>query len=224
MSTFYNRTRRSTSIPRKLVRERKAYLIPIYFMLLTSGLASEGIRNSGSYRFADHIYAGRPQGRFFIGVLLDRLLLSLPSARAFRSRYLYAKEEIRRLVQDTSATSPELAILAVPSGCARELFEVAEELRASDPSAYSRIRWHGLDLDDGLIDSLARRSREEGHQMSFWTGDALSEGAYRSTYDMVISMGFTEFLDDDVAIGFYRIVHEHLKPGGRFVTSGLRRH
>jgi len=51
-----NRTRQSASIPRRLVTEGKYHLLPVYALLTTSDLAREGIRNSGSFRFADHIY------------------------------------------------------------------------------------------------------------------------------------------------------------------------
>ncbi len=224
MSAFHNRTRRSASIPRTLLRERKPYLIPLYYLQLTSELAREGIRNSGSYRFADHFYANRPRGRFLIGRLLDRLLLGLPSARAFRSRYLHAKQEIHRLVRDTAATGAHLDILAVPSGYARELVEVAAELRTDDEPGYRRVSWYGLDLDGELVATLMCRSRESGHQMSFWAADALSAESYPRSYDLIISLGFTEFLDDDQVVRFFGIVREHLKAGGRFVTSGMRPH
>ena len=96
MSTFHNRTRRTTSIPRRLVREGKLHLLPVYYLGLTTALGKEAIENSGSYDFADHIYGNRPAGKFLIGYLLDALFLNLKSARSFRSRYLYARSEIQR--------------------------------------------------------------------------------------------------------------------------------
>ena len=53
MSALHNRTRTSASIPRKLLREGKLHLLPVYALMRTSDLAREGIENSGSYRFAD---------------------------------------------------------------------------------------------------------------------------------------------------------------------------
>ncbi|MDQ3856012.1 MAG: hypothetical protein M3281_06410, partial [Chloroflexota bacterium] len=132
MSRYWNRTRSSRSIPRKLLREGRPFLIPLYYLLLTSELASEGIRNSGSYRFADHIYAGRPAGKLLIGSMLDAVLLRLPSARAFRARYVYAKDEVRCCIAGARAAGGQFAVLAVPSGYARELMELAPELADKD--------------------------------------------------------------------------------------------
>ena len=69
-----NRTRRSESIPKRLVAEGKYHLLPVYALLTTSDLAREGIRNSGSFRFADHIYRNEPSGRYGFGRVLDRVL------------------------------------------------------------------------------------------------------------------------------------------------------
>ena len=63
MSALHNRTRTSTSIPRKLLREGKLHLLPVYALMRTSDLAREGIENSGSFRFADHVYRNEASGR-----------------------------------------------------------------------------------------------------------------------------------------------------------------
>jgi hypothetical protein len=61
-------------------------------------------------------------------------------------------------------------------------------------------------------------------RLTFSVGDALAPDDYPTgPWDMVVSLGFTEFLDDDEAVRFYRIVRERLRPAGRLVTSGMRR-
>ena len=82
---LFNRTRTSISIPRRLLRERKLHLLPLYAVLRTSDLAREGIENSGSYRFADHVYRGRPQGKLGVGKLLDSILLHLRATRSMQA-------------------------------------------------------------------------------------------------------------------------------------------
>ncbi|MDQ6885128.1 MAG: hypothetical protein M3077_12995, partial [Candidatus Dormibacteraeota bacterium] len=111
MSTFHNRTRRAASIPGRLVREGKLYLLPVYYLGLTTELGKEAIENSGSYDFADHIYGNRPAGRFLVGYLLDAVFLNLKSARALRSRYRYARSEIQRLIAERADA---VDVLAVP--------------------------------------------------------------------------------------------------------------
>ena len=155
--------------------------------------------------------------------MLDRLLLGFPSARALRSRYLFAKREIHWALQ-ASGRDREINILSIPSGYAREQFEVADELRAAGDPGYARTRWRALDLDELLVEQLGARAREAGHAMTFVVGDALSEDFEAGWCDLAISMGFTEFLDDRQTERFYRLVHRRLRPGGRFVTSGMRPH
>lgn len=225
MPKFYNKTRQSQSIPRKLLKEGKFYLLPVYYLLLTSELAREGIKNSGSYRFADHIYVNQPKGKFIIGKILDFILLQLPSAQSLRLRYLYAKKEIRNFIENVNHSN-YIDILSIPCGLARELFEVADELKLSAYNLYKRIRWHGIDLDAELIETLIKKSNNHKHSMYFWQGDAFDIKTYkkRQNYDMIISMGFTEFLQDDEAVCFYKIVYDNLKFGGIFFTSGMMSH
>lgn len=222
MSTFHNRTRRSPSIPAKLVREGKLHLVPLYYLLMTSDLAREGIVNSGSYRFADHVYAGKPSGRFGVGYLVDAVLLRLKSARSMRTRYLHAKAEIHAFVRSKNGPDP-IEILAVPCGLARELFEAADEL--SREANASRVRWNGFDLDAELVDALVERSRERG-TMRFWQGDALDPLSFRGEgrYDMILSTGFTEFMDDELAVAFFALTRRALKAGGKLFASGMARH
>src|SRR5256885_16212403 len=117
-----NRTRRSASIPRRLVSEGKYHLLPVYALLTTSDLAREGIRNSGSFRFADHIYRNEPSGRFGVGRMLDRLLLKLKGSRSMRSRFLHSRLEIMRAIEATD-DDRELTIVSIPCGIARDLFD-----------------------------------------------------------------------------------------------------
>src|SRR5215212_10104789 len=89
-----NRTRVSRSIPRRLVAERKFHLLPVYALLRTSDLAREGIENSGSFRFADHVYRAKASGRYGLGVLLDGVLLRLRGARSMRNRFFHSQRAL----------------------------------------------------------------------------------------------------------------------------------
>jgi hypothetical protein len=220
VSTFHNRTRRTASIPRRLVREGKLHLLPVYYLGLTTALGREAIENSGSYDFADHIYGNRPAGKFVVGYLLDALFLNLKSARALRSRYLAARSEIQRLIVERA---DPIDLLAVPCGLARELFDVSAWL--ADERPRRQVRLIGMDLDQELVARLVGTSRSLGLGIEFVCGDALSAGAYPARpLDGIVSLGFTEFLDDTLAAAFYRLAYGKLKPGGRLVTSGMRPH
>src|SRR4051812_19676361 len=86
-----NFTRRSASLPRKFLREGEPWWLPVYWFLRLSDLAREGMDRSGSFRFADHLYAGVPSGRGLLGRWLDAVLLKTPAARSMRSRCFEAQ-------------------------------------------------------------------------------------------------------------------------------------
>lgn len=204
--TFHNRTRSSVSISRRLRSEGAWYLLPFYGLLRLSALGREGIEHGGSYRFADHIYAGRAKGRFGIGRVLDRIILSLPSVRAFRSRYTITKELI-----DTRADT--LRVLAIPSGFAREVYESKTPMKATY-----------VDLDPELIEAMRADPRYEHTDPTFIVGDAFDERTYASMdrFDMIICLGLFEFIDDDRAVRFLKQACTVLD--GELVVSGMKRH
>ena len=201
--------------------EGKWYLVPIYYVLVTSQLAQEAVTHSGSYRFADHVYAGKPKGKYGIGYLLDALLLKLPSASAFRYRYERVRHEMEQHIRKSRGSSTK--ILYVPSGLARELFEIEQSIdkHTDDPSS---VHIHGLDLDTDLVESLNQRASQARIRMTFHSGDALFEKEYSCDHDFVASTGFLDFLNDADAARFFQIIYKSLKPGGTFVTSGMQPH
>src|SRR6476620_6365607 len=112
VTRLHNRTRTSESILRKLLRQGKLHLLPIYALMRTSDLAREGIENSGSYRFADHVYRNQPSGRFGIGRALDAVLLRMRAARPMRNRLPHPQREIlaaARALASPSAADPTAA-------------------------------------------------------------------------------------------------------------------
>jgi len=225
LSRFHNRTRTSRSIAAKLVREGRFYLLPVYALMRSSYLASEAIASSGSYEFADHIYGNRARGSLVVGKAVDRLFLSLPSARAFRLRFLCARHELEQALAHRGPASQPMEVLSVPCGLARELFDAGRSLTRPDSGKTDGVRMTGIDLDGALIDRLNASRGELEPMLQFRRGDALSADAYPSrTFDVVISLGFTEFLSDEDAIRFLSLVRDSTKPGGKLITSGMNRH
>jgi len=230
-----NRTRRSESIPRRLVAEGKYHLLPVYALLTTSDLAREGIRNSGSFRFADHIYRNEASGRYGVGRVLDRVLLKLRGARSMRSRFFHSRRELLRAVREmsddrlvsarlasTEAKADQTVVLSVPCGIARDLLQVAETLWMIEPALYEHVGFIGIDLDPEALD-LSRALTREHVKFDFRCVDALGSGALPEDVAVIVSLGFGEFLSDDVLLEFYRRCHAALRGEGRFITSAMDR-
>jgi 2-polyprenyl-3-methyl-5-hydroxy-6-metoxy-1,4-benzoquinol methylase len=226
-----NRTRRSESIPRRLAAEGKFHLLPVYALLTTSDLAREGIRNSGSFRFADHIYRNEPSGRYGVGRVLDRVLLKLRGARSMRSRFFHSRREILRAVnemrdgstgvRDGATVEDQLVVLSVPCGIARDLYDVAETLW-TESALYEQVRFIGIDLDQEALD-LSWNLTHDHFDFEFRRADALASESLPNNVDVIVSLGFGEFLSDDVLRDFYRRCHASLNDGGRFITSAMNR-
>lgn len=219
--SFFNRTRTSASIPARLAHEGKYHLLPLYALLRTSTLAREGIDNSGSYRFADHVYRGRPQGVMGVGTALDALLLRLRAARSMRSRYHHARDGIIAAAR-CHPSDRTFRVLSVPCGIARELVEARAVLQAVHPALVERACFFGIDLDSRPLE-ISRRLARGASGFRFLRGDALDPASYPDELDVIVSTGLSEFLPDEILVRFYRNCRDALRIGGVLVTSGTRR-
>jgi hypothetical protein len=219
-----NRTRRARSIPRKLLREGNIHLLPLYYLIWLSDLGREGIENSGSYRFADHIYRNEPSGRTALGRWLDARLLAAPATQAFRRRYLRAQEEMRRAMASFPADQHPLRVLAIPCGIPRDLTELAQSLKSADPGLLDRVEYHGMDVDPEVL--RAAKEHTEGSpvpKVEYHNGNALLREQFPAgPFHCVVSTGLGEFLDAEQLAVFYGNVFEALAPGGTFYTSATR--
>lgn len=220
---FYNRTRQSRSLPLTLLRRGRVLALPLYAALRRSDLAREGLDHSGSYRFADHIYRGVASGRGSFGRWLDGRLLALPAVRSFRSRYEAARDELTAFLQARAGEGRTLDVLSVPCGIPRELADGYRAFLSAGGSAAAAVRFHGLDLDPEVLAEAGAFARTRG--LSPFVpieGDALDPASYPAALDFVTCTGLAEFLNDEQVAALYGIVFERLRPGGVFVTSGMR--
>jgi SAM-dependent methyltransferase len=113
-------------------------------------------------------------------------------------------------------------ILAVPCGLPRDLSDLAAAL---SPDDRARIHYHGLDIDPELL-RLGEKftAHTDIGARIFHKGDALDPAAYpRRDFDVIVSTGLGEFLNDDQLVRFYSAAHAALASGGVFYTSATRR-
>jgi len=221
---LHNRTRHSPSIPVKLRREKRWLEVPLYHLLKQSDLAREGLENSGSYRFADHIYRNQPSGKGLIGTTLDRALMTLPAVRSFRNRYLAARDELVDFLVHRPVSTEPIHILSAPCGLPRELAEAARIANEQSSGCLDRVSFHGVDLDKKVLRDAVEFASDNGLPRFFaHHGDALDLKSYSVNADFITCTGLAEFLDDAHLGKLYGVFHQVLKPGGRLFTSGMRR-
>ena len=217
-----NFTRTSSSIPRRLIAEGKWHLLPAYALARTSDLAREGMENSGSFRFADHIYQAKPSGRYGIGWLLDALFLTLPASRSMRERYLHSRLHIATVLRRSVQAGGHVRVLSVPCGIARDLVGGANDAWLGTLRPIVGAGLIGMDLDPEAL-ALSRALPGGEELLELIEGDALDASSYPRDLDLIVSTGLGEFLDDSDLARFYAACFAALRPGGRFVTSGMSR-
>jgi SAM-dependent methyltransferase len=222
VTEFYNRTRRSSSIASKLLRRGRVLELPLYWLLRTSDLAREGFENSGSHRFADHIYCNEPSGRFGIGHFLDKQLLNMPAVESLRSRFFMARDELCRFLQERASSPGGLDVLSVPCGIPRDLVAGTEKFRSLG-GKLPGVRFHVLDLDEDVLHEAETFAEEHSVTLTTHHGDALDVDVYGGEFDFITSTGLGEFLDDNRLASLYAIFWRILRPGGVMVTSAMRR-
>jgi len=212
-----NLTRRSRSIPRKLLREGDLHMLPVYYLLNLSDLAKEGIARSGSFEFADHIYRNQPSGTGALGRWIDAQMLASPASIAFRNRYERARDEMRRVLESEPAGGGPLRVLAIFCGLPRDLVEMAESLARDNPPLLARLEYHGMDIDPELL----ARAREftagcPVRSKEFHQGNALLPETFPlGPFHFVVSTGLVEFLERDQLERFFQNVHDVLAPAER---------
>lgn len=218
-----NFTRRTADIPGKLRQERSYGSLVLYHLLRLSDLAREGIERSGSYRFADHIYANRASGRGLLGRALDRILLNLPATRAIRKRCPESTSAMHDALRahESSGSAEPFRLLTVPCGLPRDAADFADSIQRDPSRSPVHFEYTGMDIDPAVLaaarDFLAHSAVRHAH----WTeGNALDADAFpHGDFHYIGSTGLGEFLDDADLSRFFANVHEHLASGGVFFTS-----
>lgn len=213
---LFHRTRWTDDLPAKFRRGGRWWLIPILNLLRRSNLAREGIENSGSCHFADHLYANQPSGRGWLGRRIDAALLNLRASCAMRSRCTEASRAMSEAFARHPVGTP-FRVLTVPCGLPRDVRDFAADSRPAN------LEYTGLDIDPSAL-TAARELMNSGafHSARFVKGDALDAATWPSgAFDFISSTGLGEFLDDHALRRFYRNAHSSLAPGGTFFTSSL---
>lgn len=222
-----NFTRRTEDLPGKLRREGRYGMLALYHLLRLSDLGREGIERSGSYRFADHLYANRASGRGPLGWLIDRVLLSLPAARAMRQRCTEATAVMIDAFQTHLREHPGEAfrVLSIPCGLPREVRNFAAQVQERWPEHVGLIEFTGMDLDPEVLEAAQNFLRGSAvPEPCFVQGSALDAEAFpREKFHVISSTGLGEFLDDGQLTQFYANVQSALVFGGLFYTSAMSR-
>ena len=215
---LYNKTRITENFEEKFRALKRMDLVLLLKVLQSSDLAREGIANSGSFRFADHLYRNEASGTRLHGRILDRILLNLPSARTMRRRYIKARDYM--IATTASFTANPVELLTIPCGIPRDVLETIQLLRSEDPVVAAKLRCTGFDLDPCALEAASELIPTGG---TWLQADALDSFAFPADrFHLISSTGLGEFLSDADLLRFFRNVHKSLRDRGHFFTSAIR--
>ena len=171
----------------------------------------------GDYQMLEGVYRDMPLARG-IGYYLDRYSLSTTLASAVRER----RAALRGILRDEMARRHFPRVLDIACGSCREVFELAPEIGQSGATftcvdfdsealsfASNRIAHAGIDPDRVRFRQY-NALRMISHQRN------LSEFGMQ---DVIYSVGFFDYLQDDILIRLLKSLYELLVPGGLLITS-----
>lgn len=178
---------------------------------------AEDVGQAGGGRLMGHVLLGRPSGDGPFGESLDRSILGLPSCQAMRTRGKLAARTMLAGLPDRAAR-----VLFLPASgsliLARVLSQLAE--RGALVTAIDGSREALTFFDAGLPNRPANvELRLVNDEL-----DQLASGRSRTHHeaqDFIVIDGLSEYLPDRLVAALMRWSHEHLRPGGDLIITGL---
>jgi hypothetical protein len=206
------------SIPVQLVKQGRFDRLLLYGLMMSSDTGREAIKNNGSYRWADHIYRGEASGRFLIGKYIDRYLLRSRGGRGMRNRFRWVQSNVEQQVRQRRGGARPVRILSVPFGMGRDVMEPLRRLNID--RGLRDIELYGLDLDADAVHDARALARMWGFdEARIRCDDALKPQAYPAgPFDLIVNIGFVNYLNDTEARWTFRHLFGLLAPGGTLLT------
>lgn len=171
----------------------------------------------GDYKMIEFLYRNAPISRG-AGQYLDRYFLATTLSVAVRER----KETLRELIKAELDVRTGPHVLDIACGSCREVFELAPEILRSGATVTC------LDLDADALAFSANRLKHAGipdEQLAFRQYNALRMVNHERNVrefgmqDVIYSVGFFDYLDDEVLVRLLATLDRLLLPGGMLIAS-----
>ena len=171
----------------------------------------------GDYQMLEGVYRNIPLATG-LGYYLDRYSLSTSLGVAVRER----RASLRGFLSRELAQRRKPAVLDIACGSCREVFELAQDITRSGAT------FTCLDFDPEALQFAANRMPYSGidpEQISFRNYNALKMvNPQRNVkefgrQDVIYSVGFFDYLGDDVLVRLLASLYDLLTPGGLLITS-----
>ena len=201
--------------PLPVYSPKSMYYSLIGLFLKTFGRLSEGINRGFAYGFdsgmiMNYIYNNKPQGRFYIGKVMDRLFLNQITCKAFRSIKQIQIDFIKSYILERGDEPTFIVDLA--SGKADYIYETLKTAGNNVEVLLSDIDQSVLDESRGIAGSLNLEGK-----VRFQCGDALDVENLRKIGrkpDLLVEVGLYGIIHDDA------LIREHLLQVKNILTPG----
>lgn len=162
------------------------------------GPVSEGMRIGLQYGFdsgisLDYIYKNKPQGKYFIGKIIDFFYLNAVGWRGIRQRKSYLKDSLRKAIETVVARGEKPVILDCAAGCGRYLFETIHESKHD-------VEVHVRDINPDHLEVAQQTAEGYGIKATFEKADAFDPKSYidfKLRPNIVIVSGLFELFSDN---------------------------
>lgn len=217
-----NNVERVLKLKKLFIRHFRKYF---RFGSLNRAVINKPYGYAGDFKIIDEIYLSRPTT---IGVerCLDNYFLETPASIATKNR----KEDFKLFVIDFVKNLPrneEISIMSLGCGPCRDIKEILE----NDAVNNERLYFDCVDVDDNAI-NYARsllagqpfRGRVFFHRLNVLKM-ALTKNISRyftSKYDLIISAGLFDYLNDNISFKLLTNLKKLLKPRGALLISNYR--
>jgi 2-polyprenyl-3-methyl-5-hydroxy-6-metoxy-1,4-benzoquinol methylase len=189
-------------------------------LLKTVGNLADGISIGNKFGYdsgvmLDYVYKNQASGKLLVGKLLDRSYLNAVGWRGIRLRKVLIKEYLERIVQTQLEKKSSIRYLDIACGGGEYDIEVLEKFDQR------RIQAELRDYKLENIEKARQNAQARGlHNIRFQQADAFDPKNYREKWDVIVSSGFWEIIDnDDLVKGCLLNAAKCLDPGSLLVFT-----
>lgn len=205
---------------------KKLQIASLKVLLNTVGQLSDGIslatrEGFTSGKMLDYIYKNKPQGKLFIGKLMDKMYLEHPGWQDIRVRKNNLVENIDKAVRLTLESKQEAKICDVASGPALYILEILEKYKSQPVCAEIR------DLDERWIKEAYAKAQESNLKLEYKVANALepADFMFERKPDIFVASGFYDwFSDDELVKKSMKLIYDALPQGGYFAFTNQAGH
>ncbi len=172
------------------------------FSIKKFGFMSKGMSIGNKYGFdsgvtLDHVYANKPEGKTFVGKIIDKNYINSIGWRGIRQRKINMISSVQKKIEALEAEGEKVVILDIAGGPARYLVEIAK--------ANPNVEVHVRDYQEQNVQEGEALAKEQGlENISYEVCDAFDLASYDEvefTPNIVIVSGVFELFSDNALIG-----------------------